>query len=132
MYAVIATGGKQYRVTEGARIRVEKMEGEPGQQVEFGDVLFVGDDDGSQGKLPPVAKVKVIGTILDQTKGDKIVVFKFKKRKMYRRKQGHRQLLTSVQIDQVAAAKAPARKKKAASKPADKKVTAPAEEAGEE
>ncbi len=132
MYAVIATGGKQYRVTEGARIRVEKIDGEPGQQVEFGEVLFVGDEDGSRDKLPPPDKVKVVGTILDQAKGDKIVVFKFKKRKMYRRKQGHRQLLTSVQIDQVAAAKAATRKKKADSKSVKKEAQAPAEEAGEE
>ena len=138
MYAVIATGGKQYRVTEGALIQVETVEGEPGQQVEFEDVLFVGNEAGSQDDLPALDKVKVVGTILEQGRGDRIIVFKFKRRKMYRRKQGHRQYLTFLQIDQVSAGGKKSSEKSAALKPVDdapqttETTEKPEAEAGEE
>lgn len=101
MYAVVNTGGKQYRLTEGARVEVERCAGEVGDQVVFDQVLFVGDADEQAVGSPVVEGARVVGTIVEQCKGDKIVVFKYKKRKMYRRRTGHRQLLTRVQIDEI-------------------------------
>lgn len=100
MYAIIETGGKQYRVREGDRIDVERLEGEAGETVAFEQVLFVGGESPRVGS-PAVDGARVSGTIVEQTRGDKIIVFKFKRRKMYRRKAGHRQYLTGVRIDQI-------------------------------
>jgi large subunit ribosomal protein L21 len=100
--AVIRTGGKQYRVAAGDTIRVEKLEGAPGAKVEFSEVLFVAGDAPKIGK-PTVKGAKVEGEIVAQEKGDKLIVFKFRKRKRYRRKAGHRQKLTSVKITGVKA-----------------------------
>ena len=97
MYAVIQTGGKQYRVSEGDTIKVEKLEGEPGAKISFDEVLLVGGDTPKIGK-PTVSGAKVSGEIVAQTRGDKLIVFKFKRRKKYRRKAGHRQALTQVKI----------------------------------
>ena len=95
--AVIRTGGKQYRVSEGDTIKVEKLEGDPGAKIQFDEVLLVGGDKPKVGK-PTVSGAKVSGEIVAQTRGDKLIVFKFKRRKKYRRKAGHRQALTQVKI----------------------------------
>lgn len=95
--AVIRTGGKQYRVAEGETIRVEKLPGNAGEQVEFGEVLLVAGDSPKIGK-PTVQGAKVLGEIVAQELGEKLVVFKFKRRKRYRRKNGHRQSYTAVKI----------------------------------
>jgi large subunit ribosomal protein L21 len=103
MYAVIKTGGKQYRVEQGATIRVEKLAGEAGTRVDFGDVLLVGD--GAEVKVgqPVVAGAKVTGEILGQVLGEKLLVFKFRRRKAYRKKNGHRQQYTAVKITGITA-----------------------------
>lgn len=101
MYAIIQTGGKQYRVAEGDVVRVEKLEGEPGQQVSFDQVLFVGGSASPAVGSPTVAKAKVTGTVVEHGKGDKVLVYKFKRRKMYRRLNGHRQVFTGVRIEQI-------------------------------
>lgn len=103
MYAVIATGGKQYRVTPGTAYRFEKLEGEAGGKVTFNEVLLVGDEakDPKIGQ-PHVAGATVEGEIVDQGKAKKIIVFKKKKRKGYQKRQGHRQLFTEVKITKIA------------------------------
>lgn len=98
MQAVIRTGGKQYIVKPGDVIDIEKISGEAGDTVNFDEVLLVTNDDSTQIGKPLVDSAKVEGKILSQKKGDKIIVFKFKRRKGYRRKAGHRQKLTSVEI----------------------------------
>jgi large subunit ribosomal protein L21 len=102
MYAVIRTGGKQYRVTEGDRVRVEKLEGEVGSTLVIDDVLMVGGETVSIGK-PVVAGAKVIATITGQDRAKKVIVFKFRRRKNYRRKNGHRQPYTELKITGVSA-----------------------------
>jgi len=100
MYAVIQTGGKQYRVEPGQTVVVEKLEGEPGAPIVFDEVLLVSSGDGgtiSVGK-PRLAGAKVTGEIVQQTKGDKLTVFKFRLRKNYVRRNGHRQKYTAVKI----------------------------------
>lgn len=99
MYAIFITGGKQYRAAEGETIFVEKLEGEAGQEVVFDQVLLVGDKVGT----PLVEGAKVTGTIEKQGKGKKIVVFKMKAKKNYRKKQGHRQAYTKVVINSIEA-----------------------------
>jgi large subunit ribosomal protein L21 len=98
--AVFRTGGQQYRVTEGETIKVEKLSGEPGSKVEFPEVLLIGGDSPKIGK-PLVSGAKVQGEIVEQGRGDKIVIFKFKRRKKYRRKNGHRQAFTAVRITSI-------------------------------
>ena len=98
MYAVIKTGGKQYKVAEGDEIFVEKLEGAEGDKVEF-DVLAIADDNGIQAGSD--LKAKVAGEIVKQGKNKKIVVLKYKAKKGYRRKQGHRQPYTRVRITAV-------------------------------
>ena len=102
MYAVIETGGKQYRVQKGERLRIEKLEVESGTTVNF-PVLLVSD--GSQVKVgsPHVAGAAVTATVNGEEKGEKLTIFKYKRRKGYRRKTGHRQQYTSVQIDDITA-----------------------------
>ena len=100
MYAVIRTGGKQYRVAPNEVVRVEKIEAEPGSTVEFDEVLLVGGEETRVGR-PLVEGAKVTATVLDQIKGPKIVVFKKKRRKNYRRKRGHRQQLTVLRVQDI-------------------------------
>jgi large subunit ribosomal protein L21 len=103
MYAVIQTGGKQYRVEPGQTVVVEKLAGDPGQAVTFDDVLLVSSGDGgtvSIGK-PRVAGATVKGEIVEQGRGPKLVVFKFRLRKNYVRKNGHRQDYTAVKISAI-------------------------------
>ena len=104
MHAVIKTGGKQYIVKPGDIIDIEKISGEPGEEVNFEEVLLVSAD-GEDVKVgsPLVESARVEGKIVKQKKGEKIVVFKFKRRKGYRKKAGHRQNLTSVEITSISA-----------------------------
>ena len=102
MYAVIKTGGKQYRVAEGEKLRVEKLEGGPGDTIVFDSVLMLGGEEPAIGK-PVVEGARVEATILAQDRAKKIIVFKFRRRKNYRRKQGHRQPYTELQINSISA-----------------------------
>ncbi len=101
MYAVIMSGGKQYRVSEGDLIRVEKLEAELGAPVEFSDVLLVKTDDETYIGQPLVEGASVTGTLESQVKDDKILVFKYKKKKQYRRTRGHRQQHSEVRIEKI-------------------------------
>jgi large subunit ribosomal protein L21 len=100
--AIIRTGGKQYSVSEGDVVRVEKLAGEPGAKLTFDEVLAVFGDTPKFGK-PTVAGAKVEGEIVNQARDRKIIVFKFKRRKKHRRKAGHRQSYTAVRITGVTA-----------------------------
>ena len=97
-YAIIRTGGKQFRVEPGQRIRIPSLEAEPGAKVTFEDVLLGSTDGNVRVGGPTLAGAKVTGEILRHGKDDKIVVFKFKRRKNYAKKQGHRQKYTEVKI----------------------------------
>jgi large subunit ribosomal protein L21 len=101
MYAVIETGGKQYKVEAGQTLVVEKLDGNAGDSVEFDRVLLLSTDDAVAVGRPVVEGAKVEAEIVDQVKGPKLVVYKFKRRKDYRRRNGHRQQLTAVKINQV-------------------------------
>ena len=101
MYAVVRTGGKQVRMSPGESIRVEKLTGDVGDTIELDDVLLVAGDEGLKVGRPVVDGARVVGTITDQGRGPKIVVFKMKRRKGYRRKQGHRQDYTEILVDRV-------------------------------
>ena len=100
MYAIIATGGKQYRVSEGDVIYIEKIDADVDSTVSF-DVLLVGNDGDVKVGTPVVEGVKVEGKVVGQIRGDKIIVFKYKSKKNYRRKQGHRQPYTKVEITKI-------------------------------
>lgn len=102
MYAVIRTGGKQYRVHEGDRIRVEKLPGDVGSNIDFTDILMIGGEKVSVG-TPTVAGAKVSAEITAQDKAKKVIVFKMLRRKSYRRKQGHRQPYTELKITGISA-----------------------------
>ncbi|ACV28954.1 50S ribosomal protein L21 [Anaerococcus prevotii] len=100
MYAIIKTGGKQYKVSEGDLVRVEKLPYEVGDTVEFDQVLLVSGDEVKVGS-PVIENAKVTATVEDQNKDKKIVVFKYKPKKQYRKKHGHRQPYTLVKIDSI-------------------------------
>ena len=102
MYAVIKTGGKQYRVSEGDRLRGEKLPGEPGAQVTFDEVLMIGGEKVAIG-TPVVKGAKVRAEIVTQGRDKKVIVFKFRRRKNYRRKRGHRQPFTELKITGISA-----------------------------
>ena len=102
MYAVIQTGGKQYRVQPEDVIAVERLHADVGETVEFDSVLAVSDEDLKVG-TPTVEGAKVVGTVLANERGRKIRVFKYKPRKHYKRTKGHRQSLTRVRIDEIEA-----------------------------
>jgi large subunit ribosomal protein L21 len=108
MYAVVNTGGKQYKVQQGEVLRVEKIPGDVGSPVMFERVLMFSDGDNVSIGQPELDNVEVEGHIVEQGKAKKIIVFKYKKRKRYRRKQGHRQTFTAVQIDSITAKEAKA------------------------
>lgn len=97
-YAVIRTGGKQYRVSEGDVVKVEKLIGEVGEKVTLADILFVGGEGDAKIGAPLVANAKVSGEIVGQIRAKKIRVFKKKRRKSYSRQQGHRQYQTALKI----------------------------------
>ena len=103
MYAVIKTGGKQYRVAPEDVITVERLEGEAGAAITLSDVLMVGGDQGVKIGAPILAGASVQATIVEQTRGEKVVIFKKRRRKHYRRKNGHRQDLTVLKITGISA-----------------------------
>jgi large subunit ribosomal protein L21 len=101
VYAVVRTGGRQYRVSEGDVLDVEKLDQAEGSQVELDDVLMAVDGEDVRIGTPAVDGAKVVARVLSQVKDNKIVVYKYKKRKRYRRKQGHRQKLTRIKIESI-------------------------------
>lgn len=101
MYAIVASGGKQYKVRQGDILMVEKIPGEIGSPVSFDKVLMFSDGETARIGQPALDNVAVKGHIVDQGKAKKIIVFKHKRRKNYRRKQGHRQQYTAVKIDSI-------------------------------
>jgi large subunit ribosomal protein L21 len=101
MYAVVETGGKQYKVSAGETIEVEKLPFEVGEKVELDQVLLVSAEDEVQVGNPTVEGAKVMATVAGQGKGRKVIVFKYKPRNRYRRKAGHRQAYTRLQIDKI-------------------------------
>lgn len=103
MYAVLKTGGKQYKVSEGDVIFVEKIEAEVNNNVELTEVLAVSTDKGITVGAPTVEGAKVVCKVLAQDKAKKVIVFKYKPKKDYRRKQGHRQPYTKLQIEKIEA-----------------------------
>ncbi len=103
MYAIVKTGGKQYQVASGDRLRVEKLEGNVGDTVELTDVLMVVDGDKTEIGRPVVENAKVVATIAEQGKAKKVIIFKKKRRKGYRLRKGHRQFYTAIQIQEISA-----------------------------
>jgi large subunit ribosomal protein L21 len=103
MYAVIATGGKQYRVQEGETIQIEKISGDAGANVTFEEVLLVADGANVQVGTPVVAGAKVTAQVVETGKGEKLLIYKYRRRKGYRRKTGHRQQFTAVKITGISA-----------------------------
>ena len=101
MYAVIKTGGKQYRVSAGQSLRVEKLSAAAGSEVVIADVLMVGEGEAVTLGAPLVAGAAVKATVLSQGRGDKIRIFKMRRRKHYRKSQGHRQAYTEIRIDSI-------------------------------
>lgn len=126
MYAVVTSGGKQYKVKEGETLRVEKISGKVGSPVTFDQVLMISDGTDVNIGQPVLADATVEGQIVEQGKAKKIIVFKYKRRKRYRRKQGHRQQYTDIKIVSIKAKGVKAGKKAApegdAKKPAAEKV----------
>ena len=134
MYAVVKTGGKQYRVTKDDTILVEKLDADEGQTVTLSDVMLLGDGDKVTVGTPVVADASVEAQVVSQTRGPKIIIFRRKRRKNHRRTQGHRQDLTLLKITDINTSgkkAAPAKKAaaKAEAKPAEKKEAAPAKKA---
>ncbi len=125
MYAVIRTGGKQYKVAEGDVIKVEKLAGAAGDAVTFDQVLALGDDGGLRVGTPVLDGASVSAELLEQTRGEKIIVFKKKRRKNYRRKRGHRQYLTVLRVTDIAAE---AEQRQAAAKQPEAAAAEPAPE----
>lgn len=103
MFAVVRTGGKQYKVKEGDIIKIEKLVGEEGDLVELEEVLLIGDAPETKIGQPLVPNAKVVCSIINQGKSKKVVIFKAKRRKGYQKKQGHRQMYTSLKINQIIA-----------------------------
>ena len=103
MYAVVSSGGKQYRVEAGSELVVERVPGDAGSVITFDRVLLVGDGEAVTVGTPTVEGATVSGTVLGETLGPKLIVFKFKQKVHYRRKNGHRQHLTRVRIDEISA-----------------------------
>lgn len=101
MYAVIKTGGKQYRVSAGQSLRVEKLDAEAGTELTLSEVLLVGQGDELTVGAPLVSGAAVKATVLDQGRGEKIRIFKMRRRKHYRKSQGHRQSYTEIRIDSI-------------------------------
>jgi large subunit ribosomal protein L21 len=104
MYAVIKTGGKQYRVAANETLTLEKVEGEAGSTIEFNEVLMIGGNGEPKIGAPTVAGAKVTAELVEQTRGPKLIAFKKRRRKNSRRKRGHRQDLTTVRIKEIVGA----------------------------
>jgi large subunit ribosomal protein L21 len=103
MYAVVNTGGKQYKVQKGETLRIEKIPGEVGSSVTFDKVLMLADGENIRVGQPVLENVAVQARIVEQDKAKKILIFKYKRRKRYRRKNGHRQPFTAIRIDGIEA-----------------------------
>jgi large subunit ribosomal protein L21 len=101
VYAIVETGGKQYRAEPGKTLAVERLAGEKGDRVELDRILLVADGSEVRVGTPTVAGARVVGEIVRQGRGPKLIVFKFKRRKKYRRKQGHRQALTTLRVQEI-------------------------------
>ncbi len=101
MYAVVRSGGKQYRVSPGGSLRVERLAGEVGSKVTLGDVLLIGSEEAVRIGAPTLSGASVVGTIVAQDRAAKVMTFKQKRRKGYRRKYGHRQDYTEIRVDQI-------------------------------
>jgi large subunit ribosomal protein L21 len=101
MYAVVRSGSKQYRVEPGQRVRVERLDGAVGDTVELGEVLLIGGEGSARIGKPLLAGAKAVGKIVGQGRGPKLLLFKMKRRKNYRRKQGHRQSFTEILVDRI-------------------------------
>jgi large subunit ribosomal protein L21 len=101
MYAIIKTGGKQYKVQAGEQLRVEGLEGDVGSSVSFGEVLLVGAGDSVKLGAPLISGASVKATIVAHGRGDKVKIFKMRRRKHYQKTQGHRQSYTEVRIDTI-------------------------------
>lgn len=101
MYAIIATGGKQYKVTAGEVLQIEKLDGAVGSPVEFAQVLMIADGENIQIGTPYLTGVKVIGEISGQGRGTKVNIIKFRRRKHYMRRKGHRQYFTAVKVKEI-------------------------------
>ena len=101
MYAVIKTGGKQYRVSSGEKLRIELLQAEVGSAVQFAEVLAIGEGDSVKVGAPFIDGASVKATVVSQGRGDKVHIFKMRRRKHYRKSQGHRQSYTEVQIDEI-------------------------------
>ncbi|MBI3459050.1 50S ribosomal protein L21 [Candidatus Azambacteria bacterium] len=99
--AIIKTGGKQYKVTEGQTIKIEKLEGKPSSEVIFSEVFLVAEGDNVQVGTPAVVGAQVKGELIDTKKGKKVIVFRYKPKKRERKKKGHRQTHTSVKITEI-------------------------------
>lgn len=103
MYAIIRTGGKQYQVAAGDRLRVEKLQGDVGDTIELSDILMVVDGEDIKIGQPVIDGAKVVAKITEQGKADKVIVFKMKRRKGYKVKRGHRQQYTALSIEEISA-----------------------------
>ena len=105
MLAIIKTGGKQYKVKEGDVLKVERLNKKKGDTVEFSDVFFVAEKDGTKLKIgtPKVAGAKVTAKVVDEAKGKKVTVIKYKSKTRYRRKKGHRQWFTALKVEKITA-----------------------------
>ncbi len=101
MYAIVRTGGKQYQVTSGDQVRVEKLEGSVGDSVDLNDVLMVADGEDIKIGQPVLENAKVTAIIAEQGRGKKVIIFKKKRRKGYRLKKGHRQSYTALRIEDI-------------------------------
>jgi large subunit ribosomal protein L21 len=126
MYAVIKTGGKQYKVEAGATLKVEKLVGDVGSNVVIDKVLMIADGDNTTIGAPLIAGATVNATVVSHGRADKVMIFKFRRRKHYRKTQGHRQSFTEIQIGEILAA-GQAATKAAAAKPAKAKAAKAAE-----
>jgi len=103
MYAIVATGGKQYRVKEGEKLRVEKLSAEAGETIELDKVLMVGEGDDVKIGAPYLEGAKVTATVAANGRGDKVKIIKFNRRKHYRKQMGHRQSFTEIEITGISA-----------------------------
>jgi large subunit ribosomal protein L21 len=118
VFAVVSTGGKQYRVEEGRVIKIDRVAGEPGETVELGNVLLMGDGDDLTVGTPTIEGARIVGTIAEQGRDRKIVVFKYKSKTRARKKTGHRQHFTRVRIEDILAAGQQPKPKQAKAEPA--------------
>ena len=125
MFAIIKTGGKQYKVAANDTIMVEKLDGASGDLIEFTDVLMMGTGNSIKVGAPLVSNAMVRGTVLDQIRDDKVIIFKKKRRHNYRRKNGHRQYLTVIRITDIVLDGA-GQKEKVSSEKVEAKAKAPA------